>query len=80
MEEPALPGCQVIAVAGRVEFDSPSAFSKAFRNFTGEKPKHYRNRIVGNLLSVDHASRWQDGSSFRLLGGGEFTHLRGLGL
>ena len=61
MELLAFPDSQVTAVAGYVGFDSPSAFSKAFQNFTGETPKRYQIRIVNSLSNAIH-SNYDDGN------------------
>lgn len=44
MELLAAPGARVTETALAVGFDSPGAFTRAFEEFTGEKPKDYRGR------------------------------------
>lgn len=44
MELLASPGARVTETAMAVGFDSPGAFTRAFEEFTGEKPKDYRGR------------------------------------
>lgn len=51
MELLAQPGARVIEVAGAVGFDSPSAFSKAFLEFTAESPSQYCRRIHEKLVA-----------------------------
>lgn len=47
MERLASPDAQVTAVAFEVGFRSPAAFSRAFKDFTGETPVAYRRRMRG---------------------------------
>jgi len=47
MELLAERGATVIATAYAVGFESPSAFSTAFRRFTGETPAAYHRRVCG---------------------------------
>jgi AraC-like DNA-binding protein len=42
----AEPGPTVLDVAVAVGFDSPSAFTRAFRRYTGEAPSAYRHRVT----------------------------------
>jgi len=44
MELLAVPGARVTETALAVGFDSPGAFTRAFEEFTGDKPKDYRER------------------------------------
>jgi AraC-like DNA-binding protein len=43
----AEPGPTVLQVAGRVGFESASAFARAFTGRTGETPSDYRHRVRG---------------------------------
>jgi AraC-like DNA-binding protein len=47
MELLAGPGARVTDAALAVGFESPGAFTRAFEEFTGEKPKDYRRRRAG---------------------------------
>jgi AraC-like DNA-binding protein len=40
------PGPTVLDVATEVGFDSVSAFTRAFRAYTGETPTGYRRRVM----------------------------------
>jgi AraC-like DNA-binding protein len=42
----AEPGPTVLDVAVSVGFDSVSAFTRAFRSYTGETPTAYRRRVA----------------------------------
>lgn len=55
MELLALPGARVTDVSFDVGFESPGAFSQAFFQFTGELPKDYRRRILGDDPVAAHA-------------------------
>jgi AraC-like DNA-binding protein len=46
----AEPGPSVLQVAQLVGFDSPSAFTRAFRQATGESPTVFRQRVTGGRL------------------------------
>jgi AraC-like DNA-binding protein len=47
MELLAAPGARVTDTALAVGFESPGSFTRAFEEFTGEKPKDYRKRRTG---------------------------------
>lgn len=51
----AQSGVAVLDVATAVGFDSPSAFSRVFRTFTGLTPADYRRRA--GQLATTNASR-----------------------
>jgi AraC-like DNA-binding protein len=48
MADLAEPAPTVLDVATHVGFESASAFSRAFRSYSGETPSAYRRRIVGD--------------------------------
>jgi AraC-like DNA-binding protein/mannose-6-phosphate isomerase-like protein (cupin superfamily) len=49
----AEPGTTVLRVATDVGFDSVSAFTRAFRRYTGETPTAYRRRIATDRIATD---------------------------
>jgi AraC-like DNA-binding protein len=49
----AEPGTTVLRVATDVGFDSVSAFTRAFRRYTGETPTAYRRRITTDRIMTD---------------------------
>ena len=47
------PGPTVLAISGAVGFQSVSAFTRAFRRYTGEAPAAYRRRVTRAVAGVE---------------------------
>lgn len=53
----------VTQVALTVGYDSPQAFSRAFRHFTGQSPRAFRQQMRGAILTVDEAAGHDGGDA-----------------